>query len=173
MNIKPGPIVYYHNPRNSDQSNYSRLWPLNPYSMNSTWNVPPTDVKPSYAIDSKNLELNPLDEYEYAEFDPLGPFDEDAPPLPPLRPTTFDASPYQLLNACTQIIDKQRPKSPSTLSTFTNNFNDTTSYHQPSGLQSEQLPSVSIIKSSTFDNNDNNSDKPTDYPQTTSISNVQ
>ncbi|CAH8837818.1 unnamed protein product [Trichobilharzia szidati] len=225
FNDKHGAIVYYHNPRNSTQSNYGSSCPLNPHFMNSTYedtsNNPPIIVKPSNAVYSKKLEPSPLID-EYDECDPLGiyagaeiyatafppddikaeeeehggdigktdekdkrisvtetivdPFDEDAPPLPPLRPTTFDASPYQLLNECTQLIDKnQRPQSPSTLSTFTNNFNDTTPYHQPSSLQSEQLPNVSIINSSTFDNNDNdnnNSDKPAIYQRTSSISNV-
>ncbi|CAH8837815.1 unnamed protein product [Trichobilharzia szidati] len=93
LNIKPAAIVYYPNPRNSAQSNYSRPSPLNPYSLNSTWNVPPTTVKPPNALHSKYLGPSPLED-EYDEFDPLGKYAGTAIYATPFLPDDIKQEEY-------------------------------------------------------------------------------
>lgn len=185
---KHGPIVLYHNPRSSAQSNYGSSCPLNQHFMNITYedtsNIPPLIKKSSNAAYSKQLEPSTIPD-EYDECDPLGiysgtgiyetgfppdentegidnknnpltttgrisdPFDENAPPLPD-RSETYGSPSIQMVYDFNQSMDKKRPQSPSNLSTFTNNFNDSTTYR--SIMKRDHITNVSAINSPVFEN---------------------
>ncbi|CAH8505355.1 unnamed protein product [Schistosoma rodhaini] len=196
---KHGPIVLYHNPRNSAQSNYGSSCPLNQHFMNITYedtsNIPPLITKSPNAAYSRQLEPSTIPD-EYDECDPLGiyagtgiyetgfppdeniegvdnkdnpltttgrisdPFNESAPPLPD-RSETYGSPSIQMVYDFNQSINKQRPQSPSNVSTFTNNFNDSTTYR--SIMNRDNITNVSVINSPTFEN------RPKIYRRTSSV----
>ncbi|CAH8475848.1 unnamed protein product [Schistosoma turkestanicum] len=69
------PVVLFHNPRISTQSNFGSSCPLNQHFMNITYEdtstIPPLIKKPSNGAYSKQLDPSPIPD-EYDECDPLG-----------------------------------------------------------------------------------------------------